>query len=222
MSKKILMLHGLAQSGEYFSSKTLGFCTEMNNLGYSLYYATAPNKYPPADLPDFLNDIERSAINSTEVLAWLKDDPVNNSYQIPETTINYLHDYILKHGPFDGIVGFSQGAGVAGYLVTDFNNLLRLTNDQQPELKFFMSFSGFRFKPEEYQEQYDRHPICIPSLHVQGELDTVSEPAKVKALYDACQDGTRTHLMHKGGHFVPNSRGFLKKVVAWMQENQLA
>lgn len=214
MSRKILMLHGLAQSGDYFHSKTKGFRTELEKLGFTFYYATAPNRYPAADLPDFESDVT-SADN--QILAWLQNDPINKTYFLPQTTVNYLREIILKEGPFAGVLGFSQGAGLLGYLATDFNHLLNLTFEQQPKLKFIILVSGFRFKPEIYQKQYDEHPITIPSLHVQGELDTISEPEKVQALLGCCEEGTKTHLMHSGGHFVPNSRGFLKKVIAWLK-----
>lgn len=46
MTKNVLMLHGLAQSGDYFASKTKGFRAEMEKLGYKLYYPTAPNEFP--------------------------------------------------------------------------------------------------------------------------------------------------------------------------------
>lgn len=217
MAKKILALHGLAQSGEYFTSKTKGLRTELEKSGYEVVYATAPNKYSPADIPDELGAMMQS--NPTkDVLAWIEDDLQNKSYSLPRTSIDYLHDFIIEHGPFEGVLGFSQGAGVAGYLMTDFNGLLNLTIEQQPPLKFFMVFSGFRFAPERYQKQYEDHPITVPSLHVQGELDTITEPFKIEALYNSCTPETRTFLKHPGGHYVPNSKGFAKKVIEWLNK----
>ncbi|KAL3228595.1 Family of serine hydrolases 2 [Nakaseomyces bracarensis] len=217
MSKKVLMLHGLAQSGDYFESKTKGFKQELEKLGYELYYPTAPNRYPPADLPaGLLDEISDGMTSSDGVIAWLQNDEQGGGYSIPDTTITFLHDYIISHGPFHGLVGFSQGAGVAGYLATDINGLLGLTAEEQPQLEFMMVFSGFRFRPPKYQAQYDSHPIKIRSLHVQGELDTVTEPERVQSLFTSCDSETRTFLSHKGGHFIPNSRGFLKKIVEWL------
>ncbi|CCD27288.1 putative serine hydrolase NDAI_0K00970 [Naumovozyma dairenensis CBS 421] len=218
MAKKILMLHGLAQSGEYFASKTRGFRTELEKQGYQLCYATAPNKYPAPDFDINLDDLDGTSLpsESNEILAWLQKNPSDDTYKLPDTTISYLHDYIIANGPFHGIVGFSQGAGVAGYLLTDFNGLLHLNETEQPPLEFFMSFGGFRFKPGCYQKQYDENPIKVPSLHVYGDLDTITEPEKVQSLLKSCTEGTATYLTHPGGHFVPNSRGFLKKVVTWL------
>lgn len=217
MTGKILMLHGLAQTGTYFSSKTKHFREELEKLGYHLYYPTCPNRYPAADIPDSLLDSVATEPNSNEVVAWIENDQVNHTYFLPESTTTFLHNYIIENGPFDGVVGFSQGAGLAGYLMTDFNGLLNLTTEEQPTLKFFMSFSGFRFVPEIYQRQYNDNVITIPSLHVRGELDTVTEPQKIQALFNSCSENSRTLLIHGGGHFVPNSRGFVKKVVDWLK-----
>lgn len=216
MTKKVLMLHGLAQSGPYFESKTKGFRRVLEPLGYEFYYPTAPNKISPADLPVELGDVEAS--NGSEFNAWIVEDPTNGEYRLPETSIQFLRQYILDNGPFDGIVGFSQGAGVTGYLMTDFHGLLGFTPEEHPPIKFFMAFSGFRFRPEIYQEQYDKNIITVPSLHVQGTLDTVTEPEKVQLLFKSCREDTRTFLQHAGGHFVPNSKGFVLKVADWLKE----
>ncbi|CCF56628.1 hypothetical protein KAFR_0B03310 [Kazachstania africana CBS 2517] len=214
MTKKVLMLHGLGQTGEYFASKTKFFRAELEKIGYELQFATAPNRYPVADLPsDLTTGIPSS---SADVPTWIKTDTVNDTYSLPKSTIDYLHDFIIEHGPFEGFVGFSQGAAVTGYLMTDINSLLGLSLDEQPCPKFFMVFSGFRFKPAAYQSQYDNHPISIPSLHVKGELDTITGPEKVEGLFNSCTNDSKTMLTHPGGHFIPSSKSFLKKIVTWL------
>ena len=217
MSKKVLLLHGLAQSGDYFASKTKGFRIFLEAEGYEFSYATAPNEFSPADMPDNLDNVTRGNPTS-KVLAWIQDIPVDKSYFLPQTTVDYLRSYVIENGPFHGVIGFSQGAGVTGYLMTDFNGLLGLTAEQQPPLNFFIAISGFKFKPESYQQQYNDHPITIPSLHVQGELDTITEESKVLQLFNSCSYDSRTLLKHPGGHYVPNSKGFAKKVVDWLHK----
>lgn len=215
MTKKILMLHGLAQSGPYFQSKTKGFAKALEANGYELYYPTAPNKLSSANLPDALGDIDTSS--STNYNAWIVPGSSDEEYIVPETSIKFLRDYIVEHGPFYGFVGFSQGGGVTGFLMTDFHGLLGISEEEHPLPKFFMVFAGFRLRPERYQAQYDDNMIKIPSLHVQGELDTITELEKVQALYESCTEDSRTFLKHSGAHFVPNSRGFMSKVSAWME-----
>ncbi|KAL2710848.1 Family of serine hydrolases 2 [Kluyveromyces marxianus] len=215
MVKKVLMLHGLAQSGPYFESKTKGFRRVLEPLGYEFYYPTAPTKCSPADISTDIDDL--GASSADDYHTWIVPDPVNNEYRLPDITRTFLREYILEHGPFDGIIGFSQGAAVAGYLLTDLNHLLDLTEEQQPTLKFCILFMGFRFKPDVYQEQYIKHPIVVPSMHVAGQLDTVVDVAKIHDLHAACVEGTGTYLEHSGGHFVPNSKGFVTKVAEWLQ-----
>ena len=63
-------------------------------------------------------------------------------------------------------------------------------------------------------------PITVRSLHVQGQLDTVTESSQVKGLYTSCKEGTSTFLEHSGGHFVPNSKGFVLKIADWLQNSE--
>ncbi|CDO93037.1 unnamed protein product [Kluyveromyces dobzhanskii CBS 2104] len=208
------MLHGLAQSGPYFEFKTKGFRRVLEPLGYEFFYATAPNKLSPADLPTDAEDL--GASSGDDYHTWIQPDPVKGDYRLPEVTVKYLKEYVLENGPFDGVCGFSQGGGITGYLMTDFNNLLGLSEEEQPPLKFFIVFSGFRFTPAIYQEQYNAHPINVNSLHVRGQLDTVTDSGDIQRLYDSCTEDTRTLLEHPGGHFVPNSKGFVTKIADWL------
>lgn len=210
------MLHGIAQTGEYFYHKTKGLRTEFEKLGYELYYPTANNTMPPADVPNCASDeVVASGVN--DVSTWIQIDTAKADYSILPSTLDYLRQYVIENGPFDGLLGFSQGAIVGSYLMTDFNVLLNLTHEQQPPFKFFIAFSGFKFETARCASQYVEHPINVPSLHVRGELDTVTEAEKVHALYEACTPETRTFISHPGGHYVPNSRCFSKKVTEWLK-----
>ena len=74
-------------------------------------------------------------------------------------------------GPFVGIIGFSQGAAVAAVIASllerERNRNLFDTILTNPPLRFFISFSGFRMRFEQYDPLY---PIATPSLHVIGTL----------------------------------------------------
>lgn len=228
---KVLMLHGFVQSGKIFSSKTGGLRKSLTKLGYELYYPTAPILVSKKNLEgvhgsneehnDSQLDLasEFNTLNSTDEIYgwWTRKGSDKIDYEIEKPTIDYLHNYVVENGPFQGIVGFSQGAGLAGYLLTNFNELLNLTKEQQPDFKFFISFSGFKLEPERFQESYSKNIIHIPSLHVQGELDTVVEESRVIKLYDSCQKDNRMLLKHSGGHFIPNSKVFVTQVCNWLQ-----
>lgn len=218
MSKKVLMLHGYAQSDSIFYGKTGGFRKNLSKLGYELYYPCAPAKVPGIDISneDDFASVYNTTAGTSDIYGWWLKHP-DDQYKVPQETADYLRDYIIENGPFHGIVGFSQGAGYGGYLCTDIRGLLNLSLDEQPDLEFFISFSGFRLQPEWFQEQYDKHEITVPSLHVQGELDTVVEEQRVLSLYYSCSNDTKTMLKHPGGHFVPNSKSFVNKVINWLQ-----
>lgn len=222
--KRVLMLHGFVQSDRIFSAKTGGLRKNLKKLGYDLYYPCAPHSIDKKAL--FQSEAEKgidaakefsTSATSDEVYGWFFRKPDSfNSFEIDQKVFSYLHDYVLEHGPFDGVIGFSQGAGLGGYLVTDINRILNLTEEQQPALEFFISFSGFKLEDKTYQESYDK-PIQVPSLHVRGELDAVVAESRVLALYDAWPPNKRTLLIHPGAHFVPNSKPFVSQVCNWIQ-----
>lgn len=222
--KKVLMLHGFVQSDKIFSAKTGGLRKNLKKLGYDLYYPCAPHSIDKKAL--FQSEAEKgrdaakefsTSATSNEVYGWFFRNPdCFTSFDIDEKVFHYLHNYVLENGPFDGVIGFSQGAGLGGYLVTDFNRILNLTDEQQPALKFFISFSGFKLEDKAYQEDYHRI-IQVPSLHVRGELDAVVAESRMMALYDVWPDNKRTLLVHPGAHFVPNSKSFVSQVCNWIQ-----
>lgn len=229
--KKILMLHGFVQSGKIFSSKTGGLRKSLNKLGFDLYYPTAPLVVTKEELiaihninkdSDKQSDVA-SEFNTTNDSAdeytgwWKRKSQDKKDFDIEQHVFSYLHDYVTENGPFEGIIGFSQGAAFAGYLLTNFNKLLSLTEENQPPFKFFVAFSGFRLEALHLQELYEEYPITVPSLHVLGEQDTVVTESRVLSLYNSCQKEDRILLRHPGGHFVPNSKKFVAQVCNWIQ-----
>ncbi|QLQ79521.1 hypothetical protein HG537_0C01680 [Torulaspora globosa] len=227
-TRRILMLHGFVQSGKIFSAKTGGLRKSLKKLGYELYYPTGPitvDKNAIAKLYGWQEQDLASEFDSSDcadqIYGWyLRDGPGLDDFKLEERVLDYLHDYIIENGPFEGIMGFSQGAGLAGYLLTDFNQLLRLTEEQQPKLKFFVSFSGFKFNADQFQESYGDKPIEIRSLHVQGELDSVVSEERSMKLYNCFDTATRQLIKHPGGHFVPNSKTIVTNIANWIQNSE--
>lgn len=225
------MLHGFVQSGKIFSSKTGGLRKNLKKLGYELYYPTAPIKIDKQQLAklhgsknedgkntlDLASQFSTSA-TSDDLSGWYtRDGPGLSDFTIEKRTLDYLHDYVIQNGPFDGLMGFSQGAGLAGYLLTDFNGILNLSEEEQPDFKFFISFSGFKFEPDHFQGSYNKKKLSTPSLHVEGELDSVVTAARVNDLYECFEKNSRTLLKHPGAHFVPNSKAFAMQICGWLQ-----
>ncbi|AAS53036.1 AER356Cp [Eremothecium gossypii ATCC 10895] len=210
--RKILALHGFAQSDAIFCSKTGGLRKELIKLGYEVCYPCGPVKLKRSDANSF--QAETPPVQDIDVYGWYNAKEQNYSI---ETALESLRDYIIKNGPFVGILGFSQGCALGGYLCTGIRDILGLTEEQQPDLEFFIGFSGYRLPPKELYDRFDQHPPTIPSLHIMGELDTVTEESRVQELYDCFPIESRTLLKHAGGHFVPNSKSFVAKVATWIR-----
>ncbi|CCE63970.1 hypothetical protein TPHA_0G01330 [Tetrapisispora phaffii CBS 4417] len=223
--KKILMLHGYMQSDRIFKAKVGGLRKKLKKLGYDAMVPCAIEvagiKDSDPDAADVAKKLNTSDADHNKLYGWyIKNGPptaVNGDYEIKQQTFDYLRDYIIENGPFEGIMGFSQGAGVAGYLLTDFYNILNLTEEQQPPFKFFVAFSGFRLEPDQYQQTYLDNLITTPSLHVIGELDTLVTEERSSSLFNACAEGSKTQLVHPGGHFVPSSNPFQTQICNWIQ-----
>ena len=67
---------------------------------------------------------------------WVK--AADGSYPEFDSTVDYVLECYKNHGPFDGILGFSQGAGVGLFLAA-----LQEKGDIATDFKFAISYSGF-------------------------------------------------------------------------------
>jgi dihydrofolate reductase len=196
-NKKILFLHGFAQSAQIFSGKTGGLRKSLVKQGYEPVYLQGPLKLSQENAGHVIS-------SDVELYGWWR-------YGADDFDVDDAMD-VIQNGceteEIEGIVGFSQGGGLTGLLAARYKELL-------PNLKFVIIFSGFKLKPTKFDEFYEPS-LEIPSLHVIGELDTVVEEGRSLKLYDVSHEEKRTLLKHQGGHFVPNSKDFVSKVLNWI------
>ncbi|ODQ80788.1 hypothetical protein BABINDRAFT_161000 [Babjeviella inositovora NRRL Y-12698] len=192
---KILCLHGFVQSGPVLAAKTQGLRAAFLAAGYELFYLTAP-------VP-----MDSGITELADHRGWWLDDGI---YDI-DAGISAVKQCVLSEGPFVGVLGFSQGAALASALVA------------HPEIvghaffHFGIFFSGYRLDPVDYQWIY-KEKVTVPTLHVWGDLDTVMEESQSQRLLDSCEEGLRTLLTHPGGHFVPQGKLMVDKIVKWTVE----
>ncbi|XP_074869434.1 esterase OVCA2 isoform X2 [Carettochelys insculpta] len=98
-------------------------------------------------------------------------------------------------GPFDGLLGFSQGAALAAIVCA-----LQQRGDARFPFRFAVLIAGFKSRAAPHG-RYFREPIAAPSLHVLGESDRVIPAALSREL--AAHFREPAVLSHPGGHFVP-------------------
>jgi predicted esterase len=116
-----------------------------------------------------------------------------------------------QKGPFDGILGFSQGAAMAA-----------LVSAQQERLKGEMDFrfvilcSGFALKLAEFESQ----AINCPSLHIFGsdhgkDRQIANQASRdLSSLFD---DGCSVIIEHDSGHIIPTRPPYIDEIKSFLQ-----
>ncbi|KAG6462319.1 hypothetical protein O3G_MSEX013181 [Manduca sexta] len=84
-----------------------------------------------------------------------------------EDTLRLVEKVVSEHGPFDGFMGFSQGACLVGLLAA-----MQQKGYLPYTFKFAIFASGFRSGSLVHKGFYDEE-ISLPSLHVYGEGDSI-------------------------------------------------
>jgi len=122
----------------------------------------------------------------------------------------FLRRVIEDEGPFDGVVGFSQGAVMALALALEHE-------EQRPEapppFRFAVLFScPYLPYPGGDRDNAEWGTTAVPSLHVAGRNDDEWFEASRTVLHENCVDGTASLVVHDGGHAVPKDRETVERV----------
>uniref|UniRef100_A0A0D6QRF4 Serine hydrolase domain-containing protein n=1 Tax=Araucaria cunninghamii TaxID=56994 RepID=A0A0D6QRF4_ARACU len=100
---------------------------------------------------------------------WFQFNPLFTEYRNMDKCQSYIEDYMIEHGPFDGLLGFSQGAILSAGLAGLQSKGLALT--RVPPIQFVIIVSGAKFKALHIQQVAYSTPIKCPSLHFVGDND---------------------------------------------------
>lgn len=154
-----------------------------------------------------------------------------------DASLAYIASLLAESGPFDGIIGFSQGAALAAmvaslleenrsdaFVPSELGGIAYpdcFASLTHPPLNFVVSFSGFVASHSDYRAFYTP-AIRTPMLHVLGSMDTIVEEEWSMKLVESChKDGASQPavLRHSGGHIVPAGKGELNMVVHFIKMN---
>ncbi|NXD31861.1 OVCA2 Esterase, partial [Spelaeornis formosus] len=112
-----------------------------------------------------------------------------------EESLSAVAAALAEHGPFDGLLGFSQGAALAAMVCA-----LRARGDPRFPVAFAVLVAAFASRAPAHGHFY-REPIALPTLHVVGDSDAVISAAISREL---ARCFVRPALLsHPGGHFIP-------------------
>lgn len=142
---------------------------------------------------------------------WFQFNKEFNEYTNFEKCLEYIEDSVIKLGPFDGLIGFSQGAILSGGLPGLQARGIAL--QKVPKIKFIIIIGGAMFKSTKVAKDAYSSTMDIPSLHFLGETDFL-KPYGTE-LIDLFKNPVVVN--HPKGHTVPRlDEKSLEKVTAFI------
>ncbi|KAJ4714520.1 Serine hydrolase FSH [Melia azedarach] len=159
---RILCLHGFRTSGEILK-KLIGRWPETILQNLDLHFLDAP--FPAQGK----SDVE--GIFDPPYYEWYQRNEDLTVYTNFEECIAYIEDYMMMHGPFDGLLGFSQGAFISAALPG--MQAERVALAKVARIKFVIIIAGAKFlgfklgQPKLAANAYSS-PVQCPSLHIIG------------------------------------------------------
>ena len=243
---KILMLHGYTQSGPLFQAKTGALRKTLQKAfpsGIELVYPTAPIRLTPADESFLAGSTGKDGSSKgsddvdgeQEIDAWAwwrrKGTGEPYTYEGIEQGLAHVASILKDSGPFDGVIGFSQGGALAAMVASILEPNRRAAFEAQypaggmrfPEsfeadtgyvesvihapLSFAVSYSGFAALGKNPYHAFYEPKISTPMLHFLGSQDVVVEEKRSLALVEACERREERYVVyHPGGHFLPSTQ----------------
>jgi hypothetical protein len=121
-------------------------------------------------------------------------------------------DIVDEDGPFDGVVGFSQGAAAAATALLYSQSL---DNTAPPLFKFaifFCATSALNAADSSHEVPAAKNVLLppIPTVHVVGQEDNVREQSM--ALHELADQQYARLITHEGGHWIPKDTVFARKM----------
>ncbi|KAH7679640.1 Dihydrofolate reductase protein [Dioscorea alata] len=186
---RILCLHGFRTSGEIMKRQVIGKWPATVTSRLDLIFPDAP--WPAAGK----SDVE--GFFDPPYYEWFQFDEDYMHYVNLDECFEFIEDLIIKHGPIDGLMGFSQGAILSAALAGMQEKGLALT--RVPKLKFVVIIGGAKFPSPTVAEKAYSTRISCPSLHFIGAEDFLHSHGKI--LLESFVDPLVIH--HPKGHTVP-------------------
>ncbi|KAG9077350.1 hypothetical protein FS749_010772 [Ceratobasidium sp. UAMH 11750] len=208
---RVLALHGYAQSAEIFKKK-MSAIRKSCGKNIEFVFLDAPILLQPADMPQSASAQALDTIQAPpdepelQPRAWWRANREKTEYYGVSATVAYLRNY-LKDQRFNGVLGFSQGAGMAAALAAmlerpeSYPTIMVDGKAPHPPLEFCILVSGFKPVDKEIGPLFNM-PLKTPSLHILGRNDVIVSLERGRTLVDACENPRLEE--HEGGHFVPS------------------
>ena len=134
------------------------------------------------------------------------------------TALQDLDEYLLTNGPFDAILGFSQGASLAAsYLAKQALEPCPHPERQFKCAIFICATNGLHAGGSRIlNAEDDGELIQLPTVHIIGSRDSVvQESLEVSRI---CDHRTRVVWDHQGGHEVPRGASLVAEMASCIRD----
>ncbi|KLU82824.1 hypothetical protein MAPG_01892 [Magnaporthiopsis poae ATCC 64411] len=245
---RFLCLPGAYGSADKFQVQLAPILKELTDDGTATFYFThGPCKVePPEGFEEFFGeppyyrfiepDEEAAKMQDNDVLSRIRDFPrgetaedtmrelmtvgVATSHRSTSRAIKYLSEVIARRGPFDGIIGYSEGATVARTLhIGTFLFFLLLYPDDYAYAVIMQSraFPHASVSTVLFFFPNARTRILqLPASDLLGSLDPYLDGSM--ALYNVCDPDTAYLFDHAKGHTLPRDRETIKELADVVRE----
>ncbi|KAM0749058.1 FSH1-domain-containing protein [Meredithblackwellia eburnea MCA 4105] len=216
-SLRVLMLCGYLQSAQIFSGR-LGNLRKATKSFAELVFVDPPLVIEGDDNPDKEAPPLSSLKPEEHPRGWwtMRGEAGRRSYNHFDEFFQFIREILEKQGPFDGVLGFSQGAGAAA-VITGLLEKPQLNpifeNINHAPFKFCIIAAGFEMLDPRAKVVFEE-PLITPSLHIIGQTDALVTNDRSIAL--SKQFVNSRVEFHDGGHFIPSKtpwRNFLKSYI---------
>lgn len=205
---RILVLHGFYDSAENRQSQMRNLIRSMKDIEFVFINA-------PFSFVDY-NFLKSSDNPSNEQrYQWMSYKPewpvTNYQYDTIKESVEYIVNYINQNGPFDGILGFSQGAIVCAVMAFNISNWPTLPSC----IKFIILIGCPPINDEAIKpilETSDKNSQLVPSLHISGSNDTLITTEMSETVFKYFNPSLAEFYTHKGGHYCPSDSDFRQKL----------
>ncbi|GFY85881.1 hypothetical protein Acr_04g0006190 [Actinidia rufa] len=185
---RFLCLHGFRTSGEILKKQVDKWPQSLLQK-LDLVFVDAP--FPSQGK----SDVE--GVFDPPYYEWFQFNKEFTEYINFEPCLAYIEDCMVKYGPIDGLLGFSQGAILSAALPGLQAKGVGLT--KVPKIKCLIIVGGAKLREPLLVEKAYSSPILCPSIHFLGETDFL-KPYGTELL-ESFVDPLVIH--HPKGHTVP-------------------
>ncbi|CAE7401164.1 xpot [Symbiodinium sp. CCMP2456] len=222
LGMRILVFHGYSSNGSWQQHKDKRLQKLLSFFNVRLHYIDGPVQLPPFSAEGIHRRLSWWSIKRED--SWTK-------------LLAYLHEVFRRDGPFDGVMGYSQGAAVAGGLsaemlvghfpgmfrfaivvcgylapTPDLKQLIELLDRQErPSESYIAVLRWRRWKSVDIPEQKS---FRLPTLHIMGEADKVT-PVRMN-LEMASLFADPVLVRHPGGHHLPFATEPIRSLVLFL------